>query len=151
MRDRILNILNALIKDGCITQFAEDGENTFEVVTKYSVFDMMTWLKFEITGDVMRMRFTHLMATLDIDEGVDPEDLVKVLMSNRYSYRWTSGYFSVNYLGGFYYVYLENSHFYLLKWSDEDIADAISLQFLDLQGLGIGEPPNPIKMFERRD
>src|SRR5437016_2674402 len=132
MRDRIINVLNALVNKGCITKFSEDGENNFEVFTEYSVFDMMTWLKFEITGDIMRVRFSHLMATLDIDEGVNPGDLIKILMSNRYSYRWTSGYFSVNYLGDFYYVYLENSHFYLLKWNDEDIADAISIQFLDL-------------------
>lgn len=151
MNDRLLNILNILIDKGSITRFAEDGENNFEVFTKYSVFDMMTWLKFEITGDVMRVRFTHLMGTLDLDQGANPRDLINVLVTNRYSYKRTSGYFSVNYLDEFFWVYLENTHFYLLKWRDEDIADAISLQFLDLLGLGIGQPPKPIKMFRRRD
>jgi len=150
MNARLLNILNVLKSKDCITRFAEDGENNFEVFTQYSAFDMMTWLKFEITSDVMRVRFTHLMGTLELSTSVNPRDLINVLMSNRYSYKWTSGYFSVNYLGDEFWVYLENSHFYLLKWDDEDIADAISLQFLDLQGLGIGEPPKPIKMFTRR-
>jgi hypothetical protein len=150
MKQRPLNILSALVKGGSISRFAEDGESKFEVFTEYSVFDMMTWLKFEITGDVMRVRFTHLLGTLDVDDGVNPQDLIKVLMANRYSYNWTSGYFSVNLLEKFFYVYLENTHFYLLKWTDEDIADAMSLQFLDLQGLGLGEPPEPIEMFTKR-
>jgi hypothetical protein len=149
MKERLINILNELVKAGCISRFSEDGDSNFEVFTKYSAFDMMTWLKFEITGNVMRVRFTHLMGTLDVDGGVNPQDLVQVLMANRFSYNWTSGYFSANLLEKFFYVYLENAHFYLLKWRDEDIADAISLQFLDLQGLGLGEPPKPIQIFTR--
>ena len=77
MKQRLLNILYALVKGGCISRFAEDGESNFEVFTEYSVFDMMTWLKFEITGDVMRVRFTHLLGTLDVDDGVNPQDLIK--------------------------------------------------------------------------
>jgi len=150
-KTRLLNILKVLTEKGCISRFSEDSENNFEVFTQYSAaFDMMTWLKFEVTSDVMRVRFTHLLGTLDLNQEFNPHDLINVLMSNRNSYNWTSGYFSVNYLGDEFWVYLENSHFYLLKWHDEEIADAMSLQFLDLLGLGIGEPPKPIKMFRQR-
>lgn len=91
MNDRLLNILNILIDKGSITRFAE--EDNFEVFTQYSVFDMMTWLNFEITGDVMRVRFTHLMGTLELDQGANPRDLINVLVPNRYSYKRTSGLF----------------------------------------------------------
>lgn len=149
MKHRILNILANLTKNGSITQFGEVGENNFEVATQYSEFGHFTWLKFEVSGDVLRMKFSHLFGALMVENGADARDLLRVLMSNRDSYKATSAYLSAEFDDSFL-VYLENSHFYLLKWEDEDIADAISIQFLDLIGLGLGEAPMPIRMFEQR-
>jgi hypothetical protein len=149
MKGRILNILASLTKNGSITQFGEVSENNFEVATKYSEFGHLTWLKFEVSGDVLRMRFSHLFGALMVENGADAKDLLRVLMSNRDSFKATSAYLSAEFDEHFF-TYLENSHFYLLKWEDEDIADAISIQFLDLVGLGLGETPKPIRMFEQR-
>ena len=82
--------------------------------------------------------------------GVSARDLLDILLKNRGGHRNTSAYVALFSNQDYLFVTLENTHFYLLKWTDEDIADALSAQFLDLMGLGVGEAPKPIVMFSQR-
>ena len=151
MRERLLRILGLLKSTGAIglKDFREEDATSFEIKTAYAGDDHRTWLKYELNNDgsAVRMELTHLFGYLDFEPGVGPRDLLELMSMNLPSFQNSSAYLGTRQHEGTVFVSLNSTIIYLTKWSDEDIADALSIHLFDLTMGLVFVPPLPIKQF----
>ena len=157
-KERMLDILGIMKGEGALSikSFQVEDDGSFEIKTFYSDYHHRTWLKFETTedGEIVRMELTHLFGILDIRPGLTAEQvlgitnqLIDLLKENIPHYRGSSAYLGVRFREENYYVFLNAAPIFLTKWSDEDIAEALKIQFLDLVTSLMFVPPSPIIQF----
>ena len=149
LSERVQNILASLVRKGSISMFGEVVKSNVEVYTRHCANEMQTWLRFDCTGDILLVRIKHLFAFIEVMDGRDAKSLLRVLAANRESYKNSSFYLSIKKYNRCLWVYLECVHPYLYKWDDEDIAETISAQFVELDRVLLSAPPSPIRMFEQ--
>jgi hypothetical protein len=139
MRAKIVNILNSLArKEGPvgIKSYAEAGDRTYVLQTEYSKFGHQTWLRYEATGDdqMFRIEIKHVFGQVDLR--TDPEtaagQLLRMLAHNTGSFLNTTCFVGVESVGNEFYATLNSFHHFVTAWSDESIAEALSLHFFDL-------------------
>jgi len=112
-----------------------------------------TWLKYEPNNDdnAVHIALTHLFGRLDFDKGIDPTQVLSLLSMNVPSFRNSSAYLGIQSIDGTFFVSLNATLIFLTKWSDEDIADALSIHLSDLvEKAFIFEMPAPIAQLQRR-
>lgn len=152
MRDRMFRMLNLLKSKQLagLKDFREEDATSFEIKTSYAEYDHRTWLTYELNNDgsAVRMELTHIFGRLDFDNGVNPKDLLRLLSMNISSFQNSSAYIGAKDMDGTFFVSLNSSLIFLTKWSDEDIADALSIRLFDLVTGLIIEPPPPIRQFD---
>lgn len=152
LQARIFRVLT-LLKDRDLTglkDFREEDATSFEIKTPYAEHGHRTWLRYEPNNDgsAVRMELTHLFGRLDLDKGIDPTQLLRLLSMNVPSFRNSSAYLGTQSVDGTFFVSLNATLIFLAKWSDEDIADALSIHLFDLVAMGfIFEMPPPIEQF----
>lgn len=152
LQARIFRILTLLKEQnlGGLKDFCEEDATLFEIKTPYAEHGHRTWLKYEPNNDgsAVRMELTHLFGRLDFDKGIDPTQLLRLLSTNVPSFRNSSAYLGTQSVDGTFFVSLNATLIFLAKWSDEDIADALSIHLFDLVAMSfIFEMPPPIKQF----
>lgn len=153
-RERMFGILNFIKSKGLLglKDFLEDDANSFEIKTPYAEYGHRTWLTYERNNDgsAVRIELAHIFGSLDFDKGVNPNHLLRLLSTNIPSFQNSSAYIGVKDMDGTHFVSLNSTLIFLTKWSDEDIADALSILLFDLvTGLAL-EPPPPIKQFDAK-
>lgn len=156
-KERMSNILNIMKNTGSsVKDFQIEDDSSFEVKTHYSEYDHRTWLKYELTddGEIVRMQLNHLLGNLDINEGLNPQQvlgifnqLIDLFKENIPQFRGSSAFLGVKFRDGIYFVFLNAAPIFLTKWKDDEIAKALNIQFLDLQTSLMFVPPSPIKQF----
>jgi hypothetical protein len=133
-----------------LTDFLEEDASSFELKTEYSKYDHRTWLKYEPTsdGEIVRMELTHLFGSLDFGRSApDPGHLLRLLSMNIPSFQGSGAYLGVRRSNDTFFVSLNSNPIFLTRWSDEDIAEALTTHLFDLTMALIFEPPAPIKQF----
>lgn len=156
-KKRMINILNIMKKNGSsVKDFQVEDKSSFEIKTHYSEYDHRTWLKYELTKDseIVRMQLTHLLGNLDIEAGLHPEQVLEIInqlidlfKENIPQFRGSSAFLGVKYRDGVYFVFLNAAPIFLTKWKDDEIAEALNVQLLDLETSLMFVPPSPIKQF----
>lgn len=151
-RERVFRMLNIIKSKELLglKDFREEDANSFEIKTSYAEYGHRTWLTYEPNNDgsAVRMELAHILGIMDFDKGVNPNHLLRLLSMNIPSFQNSSAYIGVKDMDGTYFVSLNSTLIFLTKWSDEDIADALSILLFDLvTGLAF-EPPPPIKQFD---
>ena len=152
MRDRMQRILNLIKSSDSIglKDFREEDDSSFEIKTQYAEYDHRTWLKYELNNDgsAVRMELTHLFGYLDFEKGTDLNQILQLLSMNIPSFQNSSAYLGTReHEDGTIFVSLNATLIYLTRWSDEDIAEALSTNLFDLTMGLIFVPPVPIKQF----
>jgi hypothetical protein len=152
LQARIFRILTLLKEQNLagLKDFREEDATLFEITTPYAEHGHRTWLKYEPNNDgsAVRMELTHLFGRMDFDKGVEPAQLLGLLSMNVPSFRNSSAYIGANSIDGSFFVSLNATLIFLTKWSDEDIADALSIHLFDLVEMAfILEMPPPIEQF----
>lgn len=158
MRDRIFRILN-ILKDtetDWVSDFKEEDNRSFELITPYSEHEHRTWLEYEPTqdGEIVRMRLTHLFGYLNLEDSSDSNELIvlsnqlfDLLKENNPQYRGSSAYLGLAYRDGYYFVSLHAAPIFLTKWDDDEIAEVLNMQVFDLIMSLAFVPPKPIISF----
>jgi hypothetical protein len=152
MRGRIFTILNILKEQDLVglKDFREEDATSFEIKTPYAEQGHRTCLKYEPNNDctAVRIELTHFFGRLDFGDGIDATQLLKLLSMNVPSFQNSSAYLGASSVDDTFLVSLNSSLIFLTKWSDEDIADALSIRLFDLVAMAfIFEMPPPIKQF----
>jgi hypothetical protein len=151
MRERMLSVLNIIKSRELLglKDFREEDDSSFEIKTPYAEYNHRTWLKYESNNDdsAVRMELTHLFGYLDVEKGIDNFKLLRLLSMNVPSFQNSSAYIGAKDMDGTVFVALHATPIFLTKWSDEDIADALSIYLFDLATGLMVVPPSPITQF----
>lgn len=108
-----------------ITGFAEAGESGFALRTRWSDFGHQTRLDFESPGgELIWLRLTHLFGFLDFENRTTAGHLLGLLAQNVEA----SAFLAVATVNDIPYVTLNTHGTYFSRWSDEEIAAALSDQ-----------------------
>jgi len=153
LQARIFRILTLLKEQNLVglKDFREEDATLFEITTPYAEHGHRTWLKYgpNNDGSAVRMELTHLFGRMDFDKGIDPSQLLCLLSMNVPSFRNSSAYLGTQNVDGTVFVSLNAILIFLTKWSDEDIADALSIHLSDLVAMGfVLDMPRPIEQFD---
>lgn len=132
VNQKIQEILNFLSKQWQINSVQLD-ENNFELDWSLSKFDHRTFLKFEISGDVLRVDIKHAFGHVNLERGVSGEDFLKMLLENVGTFQKTSAYLGIKVIDETPATLLLSCPIFLLKWESRDIADVIQLHLLDIK------------------
>ncbi|PIQ08114.1 MAG: hypothetical protein COW71_13565 [Ignavibacteriales bacterium CG18_big_fil_WC_8_21_14_2_50_31_20] len=109
------------------------NDNNYEITTQLSVADHRTFLKFEITEDIIRIEIKHLFGSADLTKSIGAEELFQMLIDNTNgTYKKTSKYIGMKIIDNTSYVFLLGYNYFHLKWESKEIADIISLQLSEL-------------------
>lgn len=149
MEERMHNILRQVKQFTSFTPI-EGQEAVFEVTTKLSDSDHKTWVRFEFTGNVIRVHLSHGFGCLNLSRGLDANRLLRLLVENRGSFRNSCGYLAVQPVDSDLLITsLEANLHFLQKWDDQDIAEMIGLQFYDMYtSFWFGPWPDSIEVFD---
>jgi hypothetical protein len=150
MTERAINIVRHLTNittPGAPTDFKQLSDSDFQLETDFTQYGRQTFLHFDTTVDTFIVEITHIFGYLDLSSGINTKNLLEMLMGNKPSFQHTGMYIAVEPQKELIFVSLNGSHQYLLKWSDEDIAEAIYWQLCSLLANFMFVPPEPIKMF----
>jgi hypothetical protein len=147
MRQKIKTILDHMVRKESpmgISSYKDAGEDTFELETAYTPYGHRTWLRYEPNNsmDMLRVEVRHVFGYIDVR--VDPttaaSQLLTMLGRNAGSFQTTTAYLGIELVDGKYYALLNSFQHFVAKWSDEDIAEALSLLFFDMMaGLMVGD------------
>lgn len=140
MRERMLKILDHIIgQEGFsgIKGYRGAGNDHFELITHYTECGQRTWLRYEPTTDMkfLRLEIRHRFGSLNLnfDPNTAANKLITLFNRNVGAFQATGSYLAVEYGDNDkFYTTLNSFHYFLLKWNDEDIAEALSLYFFDL-------------------
>jgi len=152
LQARIFGILTRLKEQNLagLKDFREEDATLFEIKTPYAESGHRTWLKYESNNDgsAIRMELTHVFGRLNFDQGIEATPLLRLLSMNVPSFRNSSAYIGAKSIDGTSFVSLNATLIFLTKWSDEDIADALSIHLFDLVEMAfIFDMPPPIEQF----
>lgn len=140
MNQRFCNMLDAMIRDlrgNAISGYNEFEENTFELTTFLTDNNHRTFIRFMPTsnGEKLRVLLTHIWGMLDFEvdvtEGIN--QMLNLLTINCEKYQ--TMFYGVLPIEENYYLTLNSHHYFLMKWSDEDIGKVLSLAFFDFMTL----------------
>jgi hypothetical protein len=110
------------------------NNTTYEIITPLSEGDHKTFLKFEITEDIIRIELKHLFGSIDLNKSIGVEEFLQMLVDNTNgTYKKTSKYIGVKIIENTPYVFLLGYNYFNLKWDSNEIADIISLQLSELK------------------
>jgi hypothetical protein len=141
MREKIKNILDHMIKSGSkwsVKSYTENPDGSFELETKMSEYNHLTFLQYSATGDneMFRIEIKHVFGFVDVD--IPPQNaagqLLRMLAHNTGSFSDTTAFIGVESDDdtGTFYATLNSFHHFVSSWSDADIAKALSLHLFDL-------------------
>jgi hypothetical protein len=139
MREKMKSILDHMVRKGSsmgIKSYKDAGQDTFELETPYTEHGHRTWLRYEPNNsmDMFRVEVRHIFASVDVR--VDPttaaSQLLTMLGGNVGSFLTSTAYLGVELRNGKYYAILNSFQHFVMNWSNEDIAEALSLLFFDL-------------------
>ena len=154
MVERMSRILGLLKAKGTETPLAgisgfttEDA--VFELQTEFSKHGHRTFLKYELSSDVIRMELTHVFGHLDLTKTPNPAQfLLDMLIENSPSFRNSSACLGVKSFPPNLFLTLNATHPFGIRMSDEDISDILSFSLLDLfMGL-MFQLPAPLVMWQ---
>lgn len=110
------------------------NDANYEVITQLSIADHRTFLKFEITEDIIRIEVKHLFGSVDLNNSICTEELFQMLLDNTNgTYKKTSKYIGLKIIENTPYAFLLGYNYFHLKWDSKEIADIISLQLSELK------------------
>lgn len=140
MQDKIRNVLNQATQSDnfkYIVAYKEiPGKYQFELITAYSKYGHQTLLRYEATGDLefVRIEIKHRFGYLDIDgePNAVANQLLGLLRRNIGAFNGTTAFLGVEFEDGKFYATLGSFHHFVTKWSDKDIANALTLHIFDI-------------------
>ncbi len=149
MKEKMENILDHMVRKESgfgIKSYKYVGDDIFELETQYSEYGpYRTFLKYEPNNsmDMFRVEVRHIFASINVR--VDPttaaSQLLTMLGMNVGSWQDSTGYLGVQSGNGEYYAVLNSFQHFMMKWNDEDIAEALHLLFFDITtGLTMKDP-----------
>lgn len=158
MQERIQNILNQAIS---LEEFKYihgyrqlNGPYQFELETFYTEYGHQTFLKYIPTDDLefVRIEIKHRFGFLDVDREfeVTAKQLMLLLERNVGQFQGTSSFIGVEYedQADIFYAVLGSVHHFVTSWSDEDIANALTLHIFDMtMGLAVKDSSLTILKF----
>src|ERR1051325_4954189 len=134
------NILDHMVRKESgfgIKSYKYAGDDVFELETPYSEYGpYRTFLRYEPNNsmDMFRVEVRHIFASINVR--VDPttaaSQLLTMLGMNVGSWQDTSGYLGIQSGNGEHYAVLNSYQHFVMKWNDEDIAEALLLLFFDM-------------------
>jgi hypothetical protein len=155
--ESILRYMTELPSSTSLKGFAENQDGSFALQTELSSFGHQTQLKYEATGDnhMFRIEIVHTFGYLDKDVAPNTaaNQLLRMLAHNTGSFSTTTAFMGVVSLNNRLEATLNSFHHFLSKWSDEEIAEALSLHLFDLtMGLTTQDPSlTMLRMFGDED
>ena len=124
------------------------SDNNFEVSPPLTGLDHRVFIKFERSGDIIRVEIRYLFGNLNDELDISSRDLLDMLVENNGSFQGTSAYLSIKVMDAVPIVFLNSYHCFLAKWEDRDIAEIIQLQLMDIKmGLISWSYPESISLF----
>lgn len=149
MKEKMKSILAHMVRKESsfgIKSYKDVGDDTFQLETPFSEYGpYLTFLRYEPNNsmDMFRVEVRHIFASINVR--VDPttaaSQLLTMLGSNVGSWQNSTGYLGVQSGNGEYYAVLNSFQHFVMKWNDEDIADALHLLFFDITtGLTTKDP-----------
>lgn len=140
MKEKMKNILDHMVSKESsfgIKSYKDVGNDIFELETPYTEYGQYrTFLKYEPNNsmDMFRVEVRHIFASINVR--VDPttaaSQLLTMLGRNVGSWQDSTAYLGIQSGDGEYYAVLNSFQHFVMKWNDEDIAEALHLLFFDM-------------------